>query len=41
MAPMARMRCDKSCAPNELVKNIIFKEQGFGMIITECSPISF
>ena len=41
MAPLTRMRCEKSTSiPNDLLLEYYKQRASFGMIITECSPIS-
>ena len=42
MAPLARMRCENREAgvPGELAKEYYSQRAGFGMIISECSPVS-
>lgn len=42
MAPLARMRCENRelCIPGELHKEYYSQRAGFGMLITECSPVS-
>ena len=42
MAPLARMRCEprEAGVPGKLLKEYYSQRAGFGMIITECSPVS-
>lgn len=41
VAPLTRMRCDKKTSiPNDLLIEYYKQRASFGMIISECSPIS-
>ena len=41
MAPLTRMRCDKTTSiPNDLLVEYYKQRASFGMIITESSPIN-
>jgi len=40
VAPLTRMRAEKNGVPNDLMVEYYSQRAGFGLIFTECTPIS-